>query len=196
MSWAEYGFTFARNIYQSGTNFIKAGITLKLLQGLGAAYMFVDNLHYDFQHHDTLSLFNSDVNYGHSTNFELSPNSAKYKYISNINFGGDLGVIYEYRPDPKDYEEEMDGEVQTMSWENKYKIKVGAALVDLGYIKYQKGVYSHDFNANTQNWYTHNIQLTDTSNKNVIANLDDTLRKRFTMASADKYFKMNLPTVL
>jgi outer membrane protein OmpA-like peptidoglycan-associated protein len=138
------------------------------------------------------------VNYGHSTNFEFDPHNLKYKYVSNFSFGGDLGVVYEYRPEPKEFKYDMDGEEnQTMSWENKYKLRLGLSLVDLGYIKYQKGLYSHDFDANVSDWYTHNIQLTDSAHpNNVIGALDDTLRKRFTMGAGDKYFKMNLPTVL
>jgi len=57
MAWAEYGLTYGRVLKQDGAHFLKAGATVKLLQGLGAAYFFVDNLKYEFIADTTLSLF-------------------------------------------------------------------------------------------------------------------------------------------
>ncbi|MEW6467915.1 MAG: DUF5723 family protein [Bacteroidota bacterium] len=192
MSWAEYGFTYARVLKDEDQNFIKAGATLKLLQGLGAAYMFVENLDYMFSHEDTLFLFETDVQYGHSTNFEFTKDKIKYKYISNLSFGADFGFVWEYRPDRGKYRYDMDGKTNLdMKWKNKYLFKVGVSVLDVGAIKYKKGEYSHDFHADIDNWYIDTLKFDSVP----VQAWDDTLRKRFPMnPSADPYFSMNLPT--
>ncbi len=211
MSWVEYGGTYARVLKDDGANFIKAGATLKLLQGLGAMYMFFDNLDYRFSDTDTLSLFNTEVDYGHSTNFEFDQNNLKYKYISNMSVGGDLGIVYEYRPERGKYKYDMDGETGLdMRYKNKYKLKAGLAIVDIGAIKFKKGTYSNNFRADADNWDISNLDLdgsyTDTTALGAdttiytgvlpIQSLNDTLRSRFGMNDEESYFSMNLPTTI
>lgn len=213
MSWAEYGGTYARVLMDEGSNFLKAGATLKVLQGLGAAYMFVDDLNYKFSDHDTLSIFNTEVSYGHSTNFEFDENRVKYKYVSNFALGGDLGVVYEYRPERDKFKYDMDGETgRDMKWKDKYKLKAGVSIIDMGGIKFKKGAYSHNFHADVQDWYTHPLNfggsytVIDSSvtpfdtitlqGAPPITSFDDTLQRRFVMEDGDPYFKMNLPTTI
>lgn len=217
MSWGEYGFTYGRILKDDGTHFIKGAATLKLLQGLGAAYMFIENLDYEFSHKDTMSAFSTDVSYGHSDNFEFEREKLKYRYISNLSFGGDIGFVYEYRPDRKNYKYDMDGKTDLdMHWKNKYKLRVGLSVLDIGAIKYKKGIYSHDFHADTKDWYIHALDFDGSYNDTSgvtgapgendttiytgylpIQSWDDTLKNRFVMDTvADKYFYMNIPTAI
>ncbi|MCE3259276.1 MAG: hypothetical protein K0S12_917, partial [Bacteroidetes bacterium] len=65
-------------------------------------------------------------------------------------FGLDLGFVYEYRPDHDKYRYEMDG--KTGLWrkdQNKYKLKVGVSVLDIGGIRFSKGKHSRDFSINT-----------------------------------------------
>ena len=70
MTWAEYGLSYARVLKEDGEHFLKAGVTVKLLQGLEAAYLNIKNLDFNFTTSDTLSLFKSEVSYGHSANLD------------------------------------------------------------------------------------------------------------------------------
>ncbi|MFA9219834.1 MAG: DUF5723 family protein, partial [Sediminibacterium sp.] len=153
MSWMEYALGFGRVLVDKEKHFLKAGITLKALQGLQSAYLFVDNLDYAVNSDSTISLYNADIRYGHSTNFEASTNNLNYRVVSNLGIGFDFGVIYEWRPDYAKHKHDMDGE--TNVWkrnENKYKLKVGVSMTDLGGVKFSKGGQSGDFTANTSNW--------------------------------------------
>ncbi|MCX6799861.1 MAG: hypothetical protein NT091_01810, partial [Candidatus Falkowbacteria bacterium] len=47
--------------------------------GLQAAYMYVNDLHYQITNDTTISLFHSDVSYGHSDNFEQDQSTVQYK---------------------------------------------------------------------------------------------------------------------
>jgi outer membrane protein OmpA-like peptidoglycan-associated protein len=189
MSWAEYGLSYARVLKDQDKHFLKVGITLKLLQGLGAAYMYINDLHYRVSNKDTMSFFNTKLNYGHSTKLDF--NSKAFSFGSNFSLGGDLGVIYEYRPDYMKYKYDMDGETnKDMRWKNKYKFRFGFSILDVGGIRYQKGPYSRDFTANINLWNIAKLNLNNTQA------LDDTLRKRFVMNKSDNSFYMSLPTAL
>lgn len=191
MSWAEYGITYGHVLKDEGANFIKAGATIKLLQGLQAGYMKIDNLNYEFTTDSTLSLFQSEVSYGHSTNFDINQSNVKYKYVSNPSVGFDLGIVYEWRPDHEKYRYDMDGETNLYRKDqNKYKLKVGLSLVDIGKVKFKKAERSRDFVADIHFW---DISKIDLSN---IENFDDTIQSRFRTIPSSETFKMNLPTTL
>ncbi|MGZ4048688.1 MAG: DUF5723 family protein, partial [Bacteroidia bacterium] len=189
MSWAEYGITYGHVFKRDGPHFLKAGITVKLIQGLQAAYMYADNLKYNFTNDTTLSLFHSDIGYGHSTNFDINAGNIKYKYISNPSVGFDLGVVYEWRPDYEKYKYDMDGQTGlTRKDKLKYKLKIGLSAVDIGYVKFKKAPDSHDFTADISYWDIHHF------NAGNVQTFDDTLKNKFNMKSGDNSFKMNLPT--
>lgn len=191
MTWMEYALGYGRVLIDKEKHFLKAGVTLKALQGLQSAYLFIDNLDYEIHSDSTLSLYNADVSYGHSTNFEASQNNANYRVVSNLGLGFDFGVIYEWRPDYAKHKHDMDGE--TNVWkrnENKYKLKVGVSMTDLGGVKFSKGGQSGDFTANTSNWDITKLDFGTTP----IAALDDTLSARFGGTNAGANYKMNLPT--
>lgn len=191
MSWAEYGITYGRTLIDKGEHYLKGAVKFKVLQGLQAAYMYVSNLQYQFTTDSTLSLFQSDVNYGHSTNFELDQNSLKYKFISNFSVGFDFGVVYEWRPDHEKYKYDMDGEKDL--WrrdQNKYKLRLGFSMLDIGGIKYKKGQLSNDFTANVNYWNINNLNFGNTP----VQSFDDTIRNRFGEKSNSNTFFMNLPT--
>jgi outer membrane protein OmpA-like peptidoglycan-associated protein len=191
MSWMEYALGYGRVLVDKEKHFLKAGVTLKALQGLQSAYLFIDNLDYEINSDSTLSLYNADVQYGYSTNFEANQDNANYRVVSNLGLGFDFGVIYEWRPDYAKHKHDMDGE--TNVWkrnENKYKLKVGVSMTDLGGVKFSKGGQSGDFTANTSNWDITKLDFGTTP----IAALDDTLSARFGGTNAGADYKMNLPT--
>ncbi|HYG50941.1 MAG TPA: DUF5723 family protein [Flavobacteriales bacterium] len=193
MTWGEYGITYGQVIKDNGKHFMKAAATLKILQGLAASYMYIENLDYNFTTDSTVSIFSTDVNYGHSTNYEFTGESLKYKYISNFSVGGDLGFVYEYRPKYQDYRYEMDNEKDLeMKYKNEYKLKVGVSVLDIGGLKFEKGAKSNDFTANVNLW---NLNLLQFDSIPVEA-FDDTLIARFGQKQTEKTFFMNLPTAL
>ena len=191
MSWMEYALGYGRVLIDKEKHFLKAGVSIKALQGLQSAYLYVDNLDYEINSDSTISLYNADIQYGHSSNFEASQDNANLRVVSNLGLGFDFGVIYEWRPDYAKHKHDMDGE--TNVWkrnENKYKLKVGVSMTDLGGVKFSKGGQSGDFTANTSSWDISKLDFGTTP----IAALDDTLTARFGGSSGDANYKMNLPT--
>ncbi|MBL4706608.1 MAG: thrombospondin type 3 repeat-containing protein, partial [Flavobacteriales bacterium] len=188
MSWAEYGINYGRVLIDNNEHFLKVGGRVKLLQGLQAAYLFVEDLEYNFSSDDTLSLFQSEVEYGHSTNLDVNDNF-KYKFVSNAGFGLDIGAVYEWRPDYQEYKYDMDGKEDIWRKDlNKYKVKAGFSILDIGGIKFDKGEVSRNFTADVTNWDLNPLSF------ETIREFDDTIANRFGQTADEGTFRMALPT--
>ncbi|XOV69038.1 MAG: DUF5723 family protein [Fluviicola sp.] len=155
MSWAEYGLVYSQVIREDGEHFMKAGGKAKWLQGYTAAYVHTDNLSYNLFNDDTTQYLQGDFAYGHSQGllegqeYDGLPESA-----SKFGLGLDLGFVYEWRPDWEEYKYDMDGE--TNIWRRdteKYKIRAGASILDIGGMRFAKGGISRDFSVNTNNLF-------------------------------------------
>jgi len=192
MTWGEYGFSYAQVFNRKGEHVFKVGGTVKLLEGLDAAYLYAQNLDYKWKNNDTLSLFNSNIGYGHSDNLGLSGNgSLQYKFITPYALGLDLGMVYEWRPNYKDYLYDLDGEHDLQRRDKtKYKLRLGFSVTDIGRIKFTKSDQSYDFNANITDWSLSGFKLGNPR----ITSLDDTIKSRFVNLNKTTTFYMTLPT--
>ncbi|MFL5762580.1 MAG: DUF5723 family protein [Bacteroidia bacterium] len=190
MTWVEYDGVYGHVFKDEGKHYLKAGLTAKYIQGIQSAYMNIENLDYNFTNDTTLSLFHSDVNYGHSSTYEGDQIKPSFKNTALFSWGLDLGVVYEYRPDYEKFKYDMDGE--TGLWrrdQNKYKFRVGLSAIDIGYAKFKKGTYSRNFTADINLWNLHDFDSVQSP-----ADFDSLLNARYPMNKGDQYYKMNLPT--
>ena len=200
MTWAEYGLTYAHVFKEDNEHYFKGGATVKLLQGIQSSYMFVKDLNYNFQTDTTLSIFQSEVNYGHSDNLNLKDiqiggdktGTKVFDYSQSYpGIGFDFGVVYEWRPSYMKYKYDMDGEKDLWRRDkNKYKLKVGFSVTDIGSIKFKKGSTSGNFKADVGFWNLKPI------NPGSVGEFDDTLKGRFGNLSGPSTYKMNLPTAM
>lgn len=194
MGWSEYGIAYGREILDMGNHYLKGGIRMKVLQGLVAAYIFADDLKYNFTNSDTLSLFSTDVSYGHSTNIIVDDNqNVGYDYVSNPTVGFDFGFTYEWRPrDKSEYTYDMDGKTGLYRRDiNKYKLKVGFAVNDLGRLKFEKDPRSASFTADIDNWDITDLGIED------VETFDQVINTTFVRDVDDEgEFKMQLPTTM
>lgn len=192
MQWADYGATYSRVVYDEGAHMVKVGGTLKLLQGLGAAYLYSNNLQYEWINSDTLNITNTDVSYGHSDNFNFtndykSPYNFKQAWPS---FGADLAVVYEWRPNKDKYKYEMDGQKDLYRKDkNLYLLQAGFSVIDIGALNYRKGEFSRNFNADINGWRVYGFQAQDG-----LQSIDDTIVARFVTRPDKGRFTIWLPT--
>lgn len=197
MAWAEYGLSYARVIKSDGPHFLKAGLTVKLLQGLEAAYFYVRNLDYLVSTKDTMSFFRTEVAYGHSDNLDFNGKNASqvYKFTSSPGFGLDLGAVYEWRPDYDQYKYTMDGVSDLYRRDrNKYKLKASLAINDIGGIRFKKGALSNDFVADVTRF---NISVFQQANN--ITAFDSTIKahpNEFPAKADKRTFTMRLPMAI
>ena len=156
LTWNEYGFNYGQIVLDKKEHFVKVGGSIKLLSGNSAAYFYTDNFEYNLKNSDTSFLLKGDFNYGYSENIDSYINSGDLKPMdllkrtSNWGLGIDLGAVYEWRGNYENYQYDMDGE--TGIWarhKNKYKLRVGASLLDLGGMRFTKGGLSRNFTVNS-----------------------------------------------
>ncbi|MCC6372755.1 MAG: OmpA family protein [Bacteroidia bacterium] len=196
MAWAEYGITCARVIRDKDKHFIKAGVTPKVLQGLESAYFVIKDLDFLFSTTGSGSYFNANFSYAHSANLNpVNPDnglvSQYYHYVAKPSLGLDLGIVYEWRPKFQNYKYKPDG--KNLVWRkdlNKYKLRAGASIMDVGKISYKKQGTYYDVNANIP--YSRFIELTDLK---TYARFDSVIRKDYNNAQSDKY-AIYLPTAI
>ncbi len=194
MSWMEYGLIYSQVIKDDGEHFMKAGGKAKWLSGYTAAYINTSNFSYNLFNGDTSQYLSGDFSYGHSQGIL---NGDNVQVASKFGLGMDLGFVYEWRPDWKEYKYDMDG--KTNIWrqdKEKYKIRVGASILDIGGMKFAKGSLSQDFTVNEQNLFNlkvfdhaGSLQGVDSIIDSLITNDPD-----WNSVSDDKTFFMQLPT--
>ncbi|HEY2648918.1 MAG TPA: DUF5723 family protein, partial [Puia sp.] len=146
--WTEIGGSVGQVFSKKGSHhFFKGGITLKYIAGTADAYMTTNGISGSLQ-----SLGNTTVVEGPAAGYisinATNANFTDYKFndlfkFNGQGFGGDIGFVYEYRPN-------MDYSMYTNDrWANKYKLKIGVSLLDVGMIKFnQSGNLAANFNTN------------------------------------------------
>lgn len=201
LSWLEYGINYAQVLKDDNEHFMKVGGRLKYLSGLAAGYLWTDNFQYKLENADTSMVLQGDFDYGYSGNIDDMGNSTGFpKQASKFGLGLDLGFVYEWRPDWKEYKYDMDGE--TNLWrrdQDKYKIRAGVSIVDIGGMKFQKGGLSRNFSVNSNNLFDLHVFDQDTS----LADMDGTIDSLITNSpdwtsseNTSSTFFMKTPTAL
>ncbi|MFK5973807.1 MAG: DUF5723 family protein [Flavobacteriaceae bacterium] len=194
-AWAELGLTISKNLINKDQHFLKGGVSLKYLQGLGNAYSTGSNVIIDYDVDGT------DLGGGQTTGSIRSQGEVAYGYSNNLEddiedfeivkgatgFGVDLGVVYEWRPDYEDYYyDDKDGNSVPYKNKNKYKLKLGLSITDIGGINYTESTETiYDIN-NTVN----EDDFDDEDSFN------DILDNLYTETSSGSASKSKLPTAL
>jgi len=143
--WSEVGLSYALQLMDNGPHNIKAGVTLKYLGGID--YLAVKGKNLDVKYtagNDTFYAKNSDLEFASNA---ISSNSAVSNGVQSSDvlgslfgskagsgFGMDIGVTYTYNigGDNKSGDNDNTGN-------DGHKLKVSAAVTDIGAIKYKEG---------------------------------------------------------
>lgn len=140
--WTELGGTWAGVVFNKENHLIKAGATVKYLQGVSSSFVDIENLQ---------ATINVEKNSNNSIEPYLTNGQGALKMVNagvdfmkdNIDaddftesnasgFGIDLGVVYEYRKEEIETDEIEVGN----NLDNPYLFKVGISILDLGSLKY------------------------------------------------------------
>lgn len=136
-SWGEYGLTYGRILMDGNRHFLKAGITLKYLQGAGSTYTSSSDLSGQYTASSQSLTTTGGLQYGSTSGFDS--NNIDFENMAG-GFGGDLGLVYEFR---RGYEQDSLGY-------SDYKMKVGISVTDIGSISYDGStVTSYDMDGIT-----------------------------------------------
>lgn len=129
-AWAEVGLVYGRILVDTDKNFLKAGVTLKYLQGAGGLFVNSPNFTGQYNAGNKELATTGTLSYGTSQDFDND--DIDFDNLSS-GFGADIGFTYEYRPNK--VKDSLYSRKQ-----NKYKLKIGAAITDIGSINYENSV--------------------------------------------------------
>lgn len=209
-TWNEYSMGAASVIYNENEHFIKTGLNLKFLQGLSAAYISTEDLQYSLLNSDTAASISGQVDYGYSDNVNGSSfgkndiswssfgiNLAKpFSGAGGIGFGGDLGVVYEWRPKYSEYLYDMNGEKGLIRTDvNKYRLRAALAINDIGGMRYKSARENRvfKFSENISNFDLNQLRPEDLDDFNQRINTLVDGGEAVYVSNADRFF-MNIPT--
>lgn len=137
-AWAEAGIVYGRILIDTDKNFLKAGATVKYLQGAGALFINSPGFTGQYTANNKELTTTGTLSYGTTDGFDND--DINFDNLSS-GFGADIGFTYEYRPNK--VKDSLFSRKQ-----NKYKLKIGAAITDIGSISYDNStVTTYDLNA-------------------------------------------------
>lgn len=138
-AWSEFGLSYARTFLDNGAHFLKAGVSVKYLAGVANGYLNINQLNAsindDGSENPYLQNTTGRIGAGYAGVSLSDVESPKSLKINSTGFGGDIGVVYEFRPGHAGYKT---AEGSWMRDRNKYKLKVGLALLDIGRINFKR----------------------------------------------------------
>jgi len=140
-SWAEIGASYATVLLQNKQHFLKGGFTAKYLLGGINSYTNGNDIKTVFNqtNNPLTSTFGTTgtLTVGTSQDFITGNEDVKFDGSSN-GFGFDFGFIYEWRPDYVSYDLSNAKAVDNnFKDQNKYKLRFGLSITDIGSIKYK-----------------------------------------------------------
>ncbi|MBI1222573.1 MAG: OmpA family protein [Bacteroidetes bacterium] len=142
----ETGVTWGQVLMDKDKNFLKMGVTGKYYVPIYGMYIRNDAIDVTLYGDDSLAFNNADIEYGYiSDSYYTNASSSRNPLKLGKGFGMDIGFTYEYRPDIKKYRYMMDGKERTDATKNKYKLRIQAALNDLGAVTVQNQGYARAY---------------------------------------------------
>jgi hypothetical protein len=157
-AFAEWNFSYGRVVFDHDKHFLKAGITVKRLSGIGSGYLQSRVLDYEVvpksaaNGDSTLHIKQLEGGFGYSNpdafrdlDSDKALDWVKSGGKAGGGWGGDIGVVYEYRPDYDKYTYTNKAGTEKIDHSrSKYKYRVSAAITDIGAIRYRTNSVAYD----------------------------------------------------
>lgn len=193
--WSELGILYGREIWNSGEHYIRGATHLKLPFAGYSAYFYADELVVNFPNDDSINVVLSDVRFGYSDNWRnlkevingdtinQGPFENAWSLINRLGINVDIGFVYEWRPGG-------DADKAHHDETNKYKLKVGLSVVDLGVVNFERGTYGANFDDVAVNWDLNTFEA------NGVPEFGQLMKDSFNMTEDREPYNIRLPTSL
>ncbi len=206
--YIETGLSVGAVIVDDQEYFFKVGATLKRLTGMYNAHARVEDadievlVERDNPQREVIQAYNLKASYGYTTegsfdSFAPTPAFLFGRQAAGAGWGVDLGVVFEYRPNIKklSFRDKKRGGLIGDVTKNKYKFKIGAALNDLGAIRYNNPAYVNQYNVDQRDVvFSYRLFNNIKSSNGAITALNRTLGVR--PENKTTAFSSGLPTTL
>ncbi|MCX7652225.1 MAG: DUF5723 family protein [Bacteroidia bacterium] len=205
-TYYDIALTYAHVLLNRGRHLLKGGLTLRYLHGVYSAYFYVDNLRFRYQFYNDDSLAIEDGSrfyWGHAkdVDYDIYNKIVERPFDNQTRFslGGDIGLIYEFRPRYDRYVFDMDGEVGLERRDrDRYALRLGVALQDIrSRMRFVKGPLSNqiEINQNRIDQAVHEWNLRPVRFSS-IRDFNDTLKARFGIVDSNPDFVLRNQPVL
>lgn len=198
-AWKEVALTYSSEIAHTDFGVWKAGVSFKYLGGVAAfsfgtsKLSFIHDSIFDIRagaNRDAVINAQGNIFVSYTKNLDsLSDNVNDYLSFKNRGFGLDVGVSYEYREEMQVYETAYSGKTNNYIW------KIGAAITDIGAVRYSsrqtKGIVAKA----SGNTYTID-ELKPPSDSNDIYQMTNYYNNLFKTRTQSSALAMQLPTTL
>ena len=197
-AYHEFALTYARTFTPNTTHFFKGGLTLKYLVGLGGGYVRNEGVQFKVLDKNSIELQSRQLSYG-LTDFQYGKNglTAGSLYGSQQlgrGYGADLGLTYEWRPAYELHNYQMDGQDRPDDSQNKYRLRLGLALTDLGALAYHND--QHVRQGQLANTATVRLSQLDTLRFRTLQAVENTAQRLVGLSSMGREFTTYLPAAL
>ena len=136
-SWAEVGASYARVLKNTGVHFLKGGLSVKVLRGVVSGFIKANNFNVSYLHtgNENTNTYTTSGTITSGNFHSLKDSNIDAK---GIGFGADLGFTYEFRPEIERFSyKDIKGKTHYYKDVNKYLLRVGFSVTDIGYINYK-----------------------------------------------------------
>ncbi len=145
-SYQELSFTLGGIMHQSKKHQFNGGLTLKLIRGLGSAFIKGDNLNMSIDGNQSADI-NGTVQYGYTDNQSvIDPFNDPYGLFSlnskGFGAGIDVGFDYTYRSNRLKY---RNNQCNNNNRKSDYDLKIAMAFNDIGGIRFNRGSYVYKY---------------------------------------------------
>lgn len=203
----EFGLTYGREIVNDEDWYLKGGLSVKRIIGLYSLHFLGNNITTSFikdqnAYQETrINIENLDLDYGFTKgksfeNFRFKPEWLFGNAPAGTGWGFDIGFVYEFRPNFYQYNYTDKGKTKFDPSVNKYKIRVSAAITDIGKVNYNNPFYVQQYQAEgINNAIFYEERFARIRNADEISTLvDETVRIKNGVGGNS--FEVNLPTTL
>ncbi len=141
--FGEIGFTYAKVLTDRDPNWLAWGTTINGIVAFDGMYLHADVGEYIIPDSNSLYMNHVNLDYGHA----VPGNNGGLLSIKGFGGSADLGAIYIYNRNAGAYECGKDADRR-----KRYDFKVGASLIDLGYVHFNRGASRYLINDGAVQW--------------------------------------------
>ncbi|MBU6324981.1 MAG: hypothetical protein KJS92_05785 [Bacteroidetes bacterium] len=195
-SFQEVSGTMALVLVNKKSRYLKVGGTVKALFGIGSLYLNNKGLEVDSRNLDSLTINRMDMEIGYSNsafiqNLSKGVLSASMPRpdMNGFGIGYDLGATMEWRPEA----------TEALQGKNRYLLRLGVALLDMGGINYKRNVTSYSVSRNTPLLFNEDSAFNAAFQQGVDQGLNwmkDYAQRNLNYKEQQNSFRVNMPSTL
>jgi len=145
--WQETAITVGALIIDDGSNYLSFGLTGKNNRGFESAYLNFNQLYFKSSADSLLFVQNINIDYGYSLPVNFSNQTSNI--LSKRGNGYGLNAGFQYM---RNRNESFYNNCSGMD-EKPYDFKIGASLIDLGYMTFNRDAKNYRFNNLSTDWF-------------------------------------------